>query len=621
MCGIIFFSKERHNKKFNDPVKNNFDNYLNRIINRRGPDKINSIEIQDKSLSWYFGHTLLAVSSFGSKVEQPFKTSSGRYVFLFNGNLYRVDKNKPTNKEPYCDTLILSKMIDEIGPELTFSKIEGMYSIIIADLINNEVWATRDRFGQKPLYFVCNEGGLSIGSLPIFLNIMQNKGHNFVNSSLCNALNYGFHPGNEDITCESVSRVRAGEIIKFKFDKFNRWLVETSILPTINEIPWKKNLKSNESQSNKKKLKNLLCESIELCIPNNLDFCTLLSGGIDSTLINSILANEFGYQHTCFTASVEGSKNNETNIARETSKKLNLNHEELILTRSDIINFAKHSIFINGEFIFESSQAALFYLYKKMNEMGYRVCIGGDGGDEVFKGYRRYFLPDFTHLIPSIVLKSLSISFDKLEKVNSFKGNFFKSLSRFIRTISNENLFERYSSLLRRNFPNNKEFNPSPNFNNYIKFIYSNKKNMNDLNRLLDIFNYFPDKMMQKVDRVSMYHGIEARTPLIDDQLVDKYWENFSDSESFNISKKLFRDILHDYGLSNVSKYKKMGFDIKSSLKNLDDIKPSKLSQQLFGNLPVFSKLKNINFNKLGFEEKYTSIAVLKTENIANERL
>ena len=60
---------------------------------------------------------------------------------------------------------------------------------------------------------------------------------------------------NEDITCESVSRVRAGEIIKFKFDKFNRWLVETSILPTINEIPWKKNLKSNVSQSNKKKLK------------------------------------------------------------------------------------------------------------------------------------------------------------------------------------------------------------------------------------------------------------------------------------------------------------------------------------------------------------------------------
>ena len=594
MCGIAgFFCNQ--NTTYLKNLKNL--NNIKDILYHRGPDDHGLWYNNEEMIS--FGHTRLSIQDLSPAGKQPMESFSKRYIMVYNGEIYnhldlRNHLKSLSSKiiwKGKSDTETLLNSFDFWGIEKTLRLCSGMFSIALWDNLNKELILIRDRFGEKPLYFGLVENNLIFGSeLKVFKKIT-----NFTNEISRDSLNlflrFAYVPGPKSIY-KDIFKLPPGAILKINKDGLNKIINSSSKKYEKFKINmwWNAkdvfNSESNRLYSNDQIAINeteyLLTQSIKSQLISDVPIGTFLSGGIDSSLVSTLMQKKLSIKTKTFTIGFEDKNYDESNYAKKIANLIGTEHNELILNQKEALNIIPNISKVYDEPFADSSQIPTILLSKFAKEQ-ITVALTGDGGDELFGGYNRYiFLKNFwkkISLLPFPLRKIFAKTIDifPLNFINNFQGIFnfisgskvtffgdkvtkFSHKMKSIRNLddlflSSLSTFQEPSSLL-------------VNSNDLSKDIFDLKKNLNYLDyeslmMFVDSQTYLTDDILCKVDRASMSTSLETRVPFLDKDVVNLAWKIPTSMKIKNKEGKwILKQILNKYIPREYFDRPKMGFGI-----------------------------------------------------------
>lgn len=479
MCGIFGVI----NKKNVEINLNQFKSSVN-MLKHRGPDNSGFINYKNTS----FGHTRLSIISLSETSNQPYITQKNN-ILTFNGEIYNfrdlINKFKiPQNIHLNSDTLVLGYLLDNYELNFVLNELRGMYAFAYLNKNSNELFLTRDIFGEKPLYYELNNDFFSFSS------------------EIASLTNYS---KNDRISNDGLNEYFKSGYIKFNSIYNNIYSVNPSEYITININDFKLTktnyYKPQIKYENNMSFESIFVDSIKRVTTSDVPIGSLLSGGIDSTLVAYGIKKFTNIDLMTFTVGFDDKKLDESYNAEQTSKFLNTKHFTIYQNINDSLDYVINIPIINDQPFADYSMIPTLMIYNEVSKYC-KVIISGDGGDELFGGYRRY------------------IDYNKIWK-NRFLLNlpFAKSIIKF--AFDNRIADRIYNSLKNNDFT---LFYISMNSLDQSIEYNKNKFQLNNLLRFMmshDIENYLPYDILYKVDKSSMFNSIESRTPFLDRDLYE----------------------------------------------------------------------------------------------------
>lgn len=549
MCGIAGYLLN------NNSVVTSSNEVL-KTIESRGPDNLDYFveDCLDDIKSWSFFHSRLSIMDVDTRSNQPFIDPTGRYVLVFNGEIYNFHNLKKTlsyNFITESDTEVLLALLIEEGIEC-LNKLEGMFAFSFFDKSTRKVIMARDQFGKKPLYYFCDKTCFVFSSKIETILKIKPEIRNVEKQNISDFLFFQTNLGDK-VILNSISQVLPGnylivdsngEIIEYS--KYSSWQ-DFKINKNLSKVDIIKNVKYLVEDAVKKRL---ICD-VPYAIP--------LSGGIDSTVITGLAANLSESKVNTFTLSFDNLLYDESVHAEIVSEKFQTNHfvskvnsNDILLSLDDYIAAMDYPT-VDG---FNT-----FLVSKKIREAGFKMALSGIGGDEWFLGYdyfRRYeIFKSFSSLGNLRFLFENNLFPLKLRK-------FFNSLYYINKFGSNANSTQRilYDSVSLEkvlNLPKVK-FNP-------ISHNFTSSQSSNSIN---EWYYYCQPVLLRDTDQFSMAAGIEMRAPFMDKYLVE-YLLSIPDGIKLGKTpKELLITAFSDYIPVSLINKKKKGFVLpyESWLKN-----------------------------------------------------
>lgn len=578
MCGII------GNINRDKPIENNqLEDLINysKQLDRRGPDFFDYYLNDSKKI--YFGHTRLSIIDLTKNANQPIESENKRYVIVFNGEIYNfkeLSQQIPNldNSISQSDTRVLTEYLAYFGVEKTLKDIRGMFAISVFDKEKNLLFLARDFFGKKPLFFYFSSNSIFFSSTlkPIILNKNIKKKINL--NSLDHYFNYGFCPNSNSIF-EEIYKVQPNTFIKFDLNKWN--ITKYSIHP-------KKNIHQKKTANiDFEHLDSLLKESVEKRLVADVPVGILLSSGIDSSLI-AYYSSLINKKIETYTVSFDNKIFDESEQSKKISNYFGLKNNIVSFEKNDLNEIINDLPDAYDEPFADSSQVPTMLIFQKISNFS-KVCLTGDGGDEIFYGYNRY---------------QWFLIWSKLFKNNVFNTNFTKNtLTKIIYLLENnfigKKIFEKLNLTTNKTnkfiniFFNKKNIYESflklSNENNFVKnknIFFDQKLETLDQLRDFDIDNYLVDDILTKVDRSSMFYSVEARSPFLDKDIYDYVLNSkLTDNINFFNKKKILKKILNQKLPNKLISKKKTGFSFP-----LQNYLYENLNKELIND---FEKIKN----------------------------
>jgi asparagine synthase (glutamine-hydrolysing) len=564
MCGLTGFFLSNKSTGRNKLIKNL--NEMTSALIRRGPDAQN-IWINNQNTVG-LGHTRLSIRELSSLGNQPMFSSCGRYVMVYNGEIYSHLELKEelikegVNFKSTTDTEIILESISKFGFKETLLKLNGMFAIAVYDKKEDKLFLTRDRIGIKPLYWGKIENNFFFGSelksikkFFGFKNILSKVAINyfikwgFITAPLCIYKNiYKLEPG------EFIEVDNNINITKNKY-----WRLSENIK---NQNLKENNLNFKESLND---LENLIDDSVKKTLVSDVSLGCFLSSGIDSSIITYFANKNSKKKIKTFSVGFKESEFNESEQAKKIADYIGTENHSIYFSNENIITHFDALDDIYDEPFADSSQLPTS-LISEYSKKSVSVILSGDGGDELFGGYNRYIEPfkriqglDFKSKLIKIMNKLSDLNLEKIEKLflvpnikervrNYTKGGLGKtyiaSLTKF------RNLSDIVKSEYYEEISNFDQFNDS--IKNYFeKFMY------------FDTMHYLPDDILTKVDRASMHYSLEVRVPLLDHRIVEFAW-SLPREYKLNINKKkiILEELLEKKIPKKLISKKKKGFGI-----------------------------------------------------------
>ena len=521
MCGIIGIVSKDLKENINWIKKNLYK------ISHRGPDNIGIWNSKDQLVC--FGHTRLSIIDLSIENNQPFVDEENKISLVFNGEIYNYLELKKEleslgyNFKTNGDTEVLLKSYIH-WKENCFKKIEGMFAFCICDEKNKKIYLVTDQYGQKPLYYKHVNNTFKFGSeLQIFLDDGDKK---LDKKSLNEYLYFGFVKNSSLI--KNVNQLNPGNYLELNYARNIKTIHSHWDIP---ESP-------RESNFNDFEILDLLKNSLKKQLRSDVSTGFLLSGGVDSSLLVSLASEIASKKIYTYNVSYKDSKSEiENQNAKQISKKFNTEHHDLVIDKFDVNNFLE-ILEKFGEPINDSSTIPTYCIYNQIKK-ACKVVIGGDGGDEIFGGYKH-----FQNFLIYDSIKFFSKSRNKFffkffnngilkSKIGSMYLDLFKSEQNIIDIPNYFNNEERYKI-----FKNQELYNKIDIEKKIEKdvVIESMKNSFN---------NYLPKDIMFKIDRCSMLNSLEARAPYMDKELVTYIFKNTigKDHVSFFDRRKLQKKI------------------------------------------------------------------------------
>ena len=615
MCGIAGFIDKT---KLSESDKTNIIKKMLPTLKHRGPDNEGVLSINNYDVTLL--HQRLAIIDLSVGGNQPMESNSNRFAITFNGEIYNFLELKDElvslghNFKTSSDTEVLLSGIEEWGLDIVLTKLIGMFAFAIFDKKNNELTIVRDRFGEKPIYYTQSNKVLIFGS-----ELKALKAHPDWNGEIdTEALNlyfkYSYIPSPKTIY-KNVFKLNAGTYIKFKISdddikkvedkkwysiKFNNQTFNGTYNDAINETEY------------------LLKKSINYQKISDVPIGVFLSGGVDSSLIASLMQDGSSNKVKSFSLGYTDKRYDESIFAKKIASHLGTEHTELILNESDVVQHILNMPELFDEPFSDSSQVPTF-LVSKLAKKDVKVSLTGDAGDELFGGYNRYiYAPKILKLLqyPLISRKFISNIISYLTPrqlnflssiINKFLPNKYRfanlteKLYKFSNVIKLNSEFEIYDNLVSTWHRVSPSLIKEEKYDIILaKNFHNSADNFEKRMMYTDINNYLIDDILVKVDRSAMGNSLETRVPFLNDKLFELAMKLplSMKIDKNGQGKKILRDILYKYVPKKMIERTKTGFGIpidswlRGSLKEwaIELINEKKIKEQNYLNFEVINQ-------------------------------
>ena len=509
-------------------------------ISHRGEDGI--CEIAEDNI--YLHYNRLAVTDIDrdTKIERFDDT-----LILFNGEIYNY--KELSAGDDISEARAIYETYIKYGVDF-ISHLRGMYAIAI--VTPDEVILARDLFGKKPLYYSIENNKLIFASEA--RAIISYRGKARVDRKIFSQLLFfqsvippnSFYP--------DIRQLAPSEVLVY--DKKNK--SAKSLFPYTPVYRGKYIYNRNKAL---KEIEKRLKEAVEIRIPKEVKWGCLLSGGLDSSLISSLSAQISGKIDT-FSIGYEGfEKYDERGYAQIVARHIGSNHHEFVMSKDDFLKSLNELTEHLDEPLLDPAAVPLWHMLKQIKKAGFKTILSGDGSDELFMGYRLY--REYFDIEKASELRY------KNWLRNYFKANFSmnKEWERYKRVFSDRLLFRsmaelftdlQLNKLLKLNVADDSSLRHIEPLLN--RFEDAGGKDKRDWYSYCDINTLLSELFLKKLDRVSMAHTIEARSPFLDKNLVEYI---FSIEPSLRLSgdiKALLKDVATPYLPKEIIDRKKKGF-------------------------------------------------------------
>ncbi|MBI65522.1 MAG: asparagine synthase (glutamine-hydrolyzing) [Candidatus Marinimicrobia bacterium] len=562
MCGINGYIT--HNKQYD---VNQAISTMNDFIIHRGPDDCGVFIDKNNNYNLALGMRRLSIIDIDNG-KQPMYSKDKKVIIVFNGEIYNYQIlrknliNEGVVFNTNSDTEVILEMYLRYGVS-SFSQLDGMFSFSIYDKNLKKLYIARDYFGEKPLYYYNNDNNFFWASeLKSIINVIDDK-PKISNDGLSIYFQLTYIPAPFTIY-EDVYKLEPNYYIEYD--------CSTSILSKykIKEMKNKVTLNNRVSfQEAKKTVRNLIMESVKSRSVSDVPIGTFLSGGVDSSIISYCLANYSSEPINTFSIGFDKKSFDETDKSRIVSKLIKSNHHEFIVKENQIKENID-MIILNFDEPFADSSAIPTFLVSKLTKGHVKVVLTGDGGDEVFGGYNKYYIGKinnfYTKIIPNSLHSFIKPIFNNLFKLKHDDRGLLYKIKRLLNAVDyNKDFYYKIISLGFHNSEINKIFNKEY-FNNNVLSYY--KKDYVSSNKLYHFRNIdknisLEGDMLVKVDRTSMLNSIECRSPFLNKKIwdfVNSLPDNFLIS---NWNKKyLLKKAFEDYFPKDFLNKSKQGFGV-----------------------------------------------------------
>ena len=519
---------------------------------------------------------------------------------MFNGEIFnhrelKKDLEHKFNfKTSHSDTEVLLYGLTQYGTKF-LERINGQFAIVFFDFNNEKIYLIRDRLGQKPLFYTHNAKELSFSSNLVSLAKLRDN-LEVEEKYLNQYLELGTIPSPNTLF-KNIYKVKPAEVIEFSLEnriqltnKSNYWDIDEFI---------------DDKKFIYEEFVSIFDDAVKIREESDVPISYFLSGGLDSTsIIKSAASSKSGKNINTFSIVSDDNYYDESEYSNLVAEKYSSNHSKFSVNSDIDIDLISSVISAYDELYFDPSVVPSFILSKEMSK-NFKVAISGDGGDELFGGYKR-------------TLKILN----EPPQYKSLFSNLYNIYPSFLG--SGTNLNSNSKSWVKRylSFYEDRKLMNMLNLKNEIKFFdMYEEKSLNYKNLLkLDYNFYLSEMMMYKIDRASMANSLEIRSPFVDNRLVEYI---FSHDESYK-NERTTKPILNKYLEKDFDKEflnrSKKGFVVNTSdwiyknINHVDDIfKNGKIVYQIDKNIHRKlninkSRINGLRLWKLYFLEKYFQI-------------
>lgn len=485
------------------------------VIHRRGPDAVGYF----RSHRAVFGHRRLSIIDLDARSNQPFFSKDGRYVMVYNGEIFNFKKvaDELTAKgiplRTTSDTEVVIEAFALWGVGF-IQKLNGMFAFVIYDTLTEKLFLYRDRVGKKPLYYYQKDG--------LFLFASELKAilkHPVVASSLTvdrstisTFLQLGYIP---------QPRTFYNDIYKFPAGHYGILSkeMELSVLPFWNASHFITTSRPVTEYLAFVELKELVTDAVNSRLVADVPVGIFLSGGIDSSLVTAVASQAAKLKS--FSIGFKENKFDESKYAERVARFVGTEHINYMLGENEAVEMVDQYLNHFDE-PFADTSAIPTMLVSKLARKEVTVALTGDGGDELFLGYGAYLWADrlssplwsicrpafkkALQLIPSSRFKRAAHLFDKVELEKRRRHIFSQEQYFFSESELKQDIFSDAGLFTEWSYDDSR----------YLSILSEAERQA-----LFDFQYYLRDDLLVKVDRASMFYSLECRSPLLDHRLVE----------------------------------------------------------------------------------------------------
>ena len=520
MCGIVGIFNTKLLKAFSREEISEKIKCMNTSLSHRGPDS-SGIWIDDKIA---FGHSRLSVIDPTDRGSQPMHLKESGLVLVFNGEIYNFRELRTAleslgheNWIGNSDSEVILHSYQQWGME-GLKKLEGIFSLALWDDKLHRLILMRDRLGVKPLFYGDSEHGLAFGSEIKAVLAANGIDTSLADQSISEYMWYGNTYGNRTFY-KGVHSLEPGH-----------WIIAEKGQQKI-ESWWKledwldQPLETCGKQETAILLRSTIDQAVSRQLVSDVPLGIFLSGGVDSSAIAASAVYQTNEVLHSYAAGFDFSNGvDELPNASRVARHLGLDHHELQIKGSDIEDVFEILAKAHDEPFADAANIPLYLMCRKLSGE-IKVVLQGDGGDELFAGYRRYAALRNTKLLkfcPKILLHGLGKC-----------GISGKRIARIAESIGHSDPAMRMALLLTMEISDDspfKFFHPgrrkelSSNTDPFLQYRSAAQRfqKYDPVQQMLltDLTVQLPSQFLNKVDRAAMAAGIEARVPLLDEKVV-----------------------------------------------------------------------------------------------------
>lgn len=549
-------------------------------IKERGPDSWGGW--CDEKAGIVLGHRRLAIVDLSEAGHQPMISSSEHSVMIYVGEIFNATELREELIALGCrfrghsDTEVILEACEMWGVAAACERFIGMFAFAFWDRRNQKLFLARDRVGIKPMYWGFNQGILFFGSQVKSFTAHPQWRPNLDKNALTAYFRFNYVPTPLSIF-EGVYKLFPGTVLSVdgqgRTEEVRFWDFQKIAEQGISQ----RLVRSTSDWV--EELDVLLRDVIKRRMMADVPLGAFLSGGIDSSTVVALMQAQSLKPIQTFSIGFHETGFDEAKYAAQVAKHLGTNHHEWYLTASEACEIIPSIPNWFDEPFADVSQIPTF-LVSRLARQFVTVSLSGDGGDELFAGYNRYFvgqafwqririLPFWLRRVSAYGIQGISPkSWDNLAEIipKRFRPRWVGDKAyKFADVLKSPKFAHLYRSLVshwdtpealvREGY----ELDTPP----WDKFEQLTSGNFLDTMQIMDTLTYLPDDILTKVDRASMAVSLEARVPLLDHRLIEFAWNLPQDVKiRQGQTKWVLREVLNRYVPRHLIERPKMGFGV-----------------------------------------------------------